>query len=245
MICASRDSGNATGETADINQCITACSRAIPQLAVIVPPPAFDSSTRRQRTGMLVTRRDSGNATAEAADIYRRSAACGRAVPQMADIISTPAFDPPTLRQRTGVIAASRDSCHATVEAADIHRCSDSVVCGRAIPKFAVIIATPAFDPSTLRQRTGVRPDVNARTAIRDNGHATAETIDIYRCSAVCGRAIPQLAVIIATPTFAPPLSVSAQVCSLRAEIAETPLLRPLTSTGVVRSLRVPSPSWP
>ena len=123
-------------------------------MAVTIVPPAFDPSTLRQRTGVTETSRDSGNVTVETADIHRCRAACGRAVPQLAVIIVPPAFDPSTLRQRTGVIAASRDSYHATAEAADIHR--RSAPCCRAIPQLAGTIVPPAFDPSTLRQRTGV-----------------------------------------------------------------------------------------
>src|SRR5689334_14133513 len=42
-----------------------------------------------------------------------------------------------------------------------------------------------------------------------------------------------------------PPLVVRAQVCSPPLAIATTPLVKPLTLTGVVWSVVVPSPSWP
>src|SRR5438309_11915128 len=42
-----------------------------------------------------------------------------------------------------------------------------------------------------------------------------------------------------------PPPLVSAQVSTSPAAIAVTPLASPVTPTGVSRSVRVPSPSWP
>src|SRR5207244_2492391 len=51
-------------------------------------------------------------------------------------------------------------------------------------------------------------------------------------------------------PSFQPqhltcPAVVSAQVCCPPAAIATTPLVRPDTSTGLLLSVVVPSPSWP
>jgi hypothetical protein len=42
-----------------------------------------------------------------------------------------------------------------------------------------------------------------------------------------------------------PPPVVSAQVCLSPAAMAVAPLANPLTSTGIVRLIVVPSPNWP
>ncbi len=47
------------------------------------------------------------------------------------------------------------------------------------------------------------------------------------------------------TPQHMRPPTLMAQVCSAPAETAATPLVRPVTFTGVVRPAVVPSPSWP
>ena len=44
---------------------------------------------------------------------------------------------------------------------------------------------------------------------------------------------------------LSPPVLVTAQVCLIPAAMVLSPLLRPLTSTGVELSLVVPLPSWP
>ena len=48
-----------------------------------------------------------------------------------------------------------------------------------------------------------------------------------------------------APPHLTPPFVVSAQVCSVPVLTAATPLVNPLTFTGVLRLLLVPSPNWP
>src|SRR5665213_449938 len=44
---------------------------------------------------------------------------------------------------------------------------------------------------------------------------------------------------------FTPPDWVTAQLCAGPAAIATTPLVKPVTSAGVLRSILVPSPNWP
>src|SRR5438093_1509212 len=49
----------------------------------------------------------------------------------------------------------------------------------------------------------------------------------------------------LAPQHLTPPALVSAQVRYPAAAMAETPLARPTTSTGIERLVAVPSPSWP
>ena len=58
-------------------------------------------------------------------------------------------------------------------------------------------------------------------------------------------RAVAQLAAAVTAPALDPAAGRQRTGVRYPAAMAITPLVSPLTSTGVVRSVVVPSPSWP
>ena len=182
VVLSRRDSSDAADQAADIHRRGAGYGRAIAQLTRAIPPPALNAPTTDQRTGVVVSRRNSGNAAGQAAHIYGCAAGCPRTVAQTAGSILPPAHDTPAADQRTGVFPSCRDSGDISDQAADV--CGRGAGCERAAAQLTVEIIPPAHDAPATDQRTGV---VASR---RDSGDAAGQSAHIYGRAAGCPCAV-------------------------------------------------------
>ena len=150
-----RDSGDTASQSADINgDSADVCGRAVTQLTPDIPPPAHDTAVAGQRTGMVVSGGDSGDATGQATHIHGRAVECVRAVAQLTRAIPPPAHDTATASQRTGMVVSGGDSGDATGQVTHIH--GRAAGYSRAVAQLTRTILAPARDAPATGQRTGV-----------------------------------------------------------------------------------------
>ena len=75
--------------------------------------------------------------------------------------------------------------------------------------------------------------------------HPAGQPGDVHRRKRFSCVPSPSWPALLYPQHLTPPAAVRAQVCYSPAAMAVTPLDSPVTSTGVRRSVVVPSPSWP
>ncbi len=121
---SSGDSRHAASEPRDSYGNGTVSGRAITELTAIISTPTLHAAACGQRTGVIdyiTSSGDSRHAASEPRDIYRNETANGRAIAELTQIITSPAFHTATRGQRTNVRSASGDSGHAASEPSDVY----------------------------------------------------------------------------------------------------------------------------
>ena len=216
--------------------------RPVAELSPEVVAPAPDRARSCKRAGVEAADCDRCDASGESGDANgtRASAGCPTpvsSVTELACITAAPAQDAARVRPRTRVAATGYDRGDACRQAEDID--GRVPVCLRSVPKLSVGVVAPALDPACVRERA--RMDV----ADLDRVHAVSKAGNIDRRMSLLRRAVAELTVLVV-----PPALDSANACE-GARAADSGRDRrdaagsPDTSTGVVRSVVVPSPSCP
>ena len=189
VIGACGHGGHAAGEAGDVDGgAAFILAAAVPQLTVVVPPPALDAAPGGQGTGVNGAGRHGSDAAGEAGDIDGRGAPGSGAVPQLAVGIVPPALEAATAGEGAGVIVACGHGGHATDGAADVDGGGP-------------VVGSPALDAA--RRCQGAGPN----GACGQGGHAAGEAGDVDGRVTMSGGAIPQLAIGVVPPAFDAALS--------------------------------------
>ena len=211
----------------------------VAQLAEVVPAPALDPAAHGQGAGNAASRSDGTHPAAEPGNVDRRSTVRIRPVAQLADVVSAPALDPPAAGHSAGVVVPRGDGADPAVEPANVNR--RNTVGIRPVAQLADRVRAPALDPAAAGHSAGV-----AMEAPRGDGaDPAAQRANVNRRNTVRLCPVAQFAVVVSAPALDPAAAGQRAGVLLPRGDGLTPLLSPLTSTGVSLSICVPSPSWP
>ena len=238
VVAAGGDRADAAREPADVDRDVAIRGRPVPQLAEGVVAPALDRARARQRAGVGAAGGDRADAAREPADVDRDVA-----IDVFVPFPSCPSELRPQHLTPPALVSAQVWSPPAAIALTPL--ASPLTSTGTLL---SVFVPFPSWPEALLPQHLTAPALVSAQV------WSPPAAIALTPLASPLTSTGTLLSVVVPFPSWPKTLSpqhltapalVSAQVWTLPAAIALTPLASPLTSTGTLLSVFVPFPSWP